>query len=50
MSGPCAAATGCCPKGGADPAWLDGLEAQMSELGVAMAMARSEVVRLLVGP
>jgi DNA replication and repair protein RecF len=34
-------------EGRADPTWLDGLEAQMSELGVAMAMARSEVVRLL---
>lgn len=34
-------------EGRADPTWLDGLEAQMSELGVAMAVARSEVVRLL---
>ncbi|MDF1608378.1 DNA replication/repair protein RecF [Hoeflea sp. YIM 152468] len=32
-----------------DPAWLDGLEAQMTELGVAMAMARNEVVSLLSG-
>ena len=34
-------------EGRTDPAWLDGLEAQMAELGVAMAMARSEVVSLL---
>jgi DNA replication and repair protein RecF len=34
-------------EGRADPAWLDGLEAQMAELGVAMAMARNEVVSLL---
>lgn len=33
--------------GRADPAWLDGLEAQMAELGVAMAMARGEVIDLL---
>ncbi|KGF69265.1 recombinase RecF [Hoeflea sp. BAL378] len=36
-------------EGRADPAWLDGLEAQMVELGVAMAMARTEVVSLLSG-
>ena len=36
-------------EGRADPAWLDGLEAQMTELGVAMAMARNEVVSLLSG-
>ncbi|MDP2121252.1 MAG: DNA replication/repair protein RecF [Hoeflea sp.] len=36
-------------EGRADPAWLDGLEAQMVELGVAMAMARDEVVSLLSG-
>ncbi|WP_417410635.1 DNA replication/repair protein RecF [Hoeflea sp.] len=34
-------------EGRADPTWLDGLEAQMTELGVAMAMARNEVVSLL---
>ncbi|OCW57538.1 DNA replication/repair protein RecF [Hoeflea olei] len=34
-------------EGRPDPAWLDGLEAQMAELGVAMALARSEVVSLL---
>ena len=34
-------------EGRTDPAWLDGLEAQMAELGVAMAMARNEVVSLL---
>ena len=34
-------------EGRTDPTWLDGLEAQMAELGVAMAMARNEVVRLL---
>ncbi|WP_420406659.1 DNA replication/repair protein RecF [Hoeflea sp.] len=34
-------------EGRPDPAWLDGLETQMSELGVAMALARSEVVKLL---
>lgn len=36
-------------EGRADPTWLDGLEAQMAELGVAMAMARNEVVSLLSG-
>lgn len=36
-------------EGRTDPAWLDGLEAQMTELGVAMAMARNEVVSLLSG-
>tara|TARA_R110002020_G_scaffold114717_2_gene263888 strand:- start:1219 stop:2370 length:1152 start_codon:yes stop_codon:yes gene_type:complete len=36
-------------EGRADPAWLDGLEAQMVELGVAMASARDEVVSLLSG-
>ena len=34
-------------EGRGDPTWLDGLEAQMAELGVAMAMARNEVVSLL---
>ncbi|MEQ8482082.1 MAG: DNA replication/repair protein RecF [Hoeflea sp.] len=34
-------------EGRPDPAWLDGLETQMSELGVAMALARNEVVKLL---
>lgn len=34
-------------EGRSDPVWLDGLEAQMTELGVAMAMARNEVVSLL---
>lgn len=34
-------------EGRPDPTWLDGLEAQMAELGVAMAMARAEVVSLL---
>ena len=32
-----------------DDSWLSGLEAQMAELGVAMAMARAELVRLLAG-
>lgn len=36
-------------EGRPDPAWLDGLEMQMTELGVAMAMARNEVVSLLSG-
>ena len=36
-------------EGRADPTWLNGLEAQMVELGVAMAMARDEVVTLLSG-
>jgi len=36
-------------EGRPDPAWLDGLEVQMTELGVAMAMARNEVVSLLSG-
>ena len=31
----------------ADPAWLDAIEAQMAETGVAMAAARRELVRLL---
>lgn len=35
--------------GRADPAWLDGLEGQMAELGVAILMARQEVVGLLSG-
>jgi DNA replication and repair protein RecF len=30
-----------------DPAWLDAIEAQMAETGVAMAAARHELVRLL---
>ncbi len=30
--------------GGADPAWLDGLEAQMAETGVALAAARLDFV------
>ncbi|MEM5471216.1 DNA replication/repair protein RecF [Hoeflea sp. AS60] len=34
-------------EGRFDPTWLDGLEAQMAELGVAMAIARNEVVSLL---
>ena len=32
-----------------DDSWLSGLEAQMAELGIAMALARAELVRLLVG-
>lgn len=36
-------------EGRADPVWLDGLEGQMAELGVAMALARREVVDLLSG-
>lgn len=31
----------------ADPAWLDAIEAQMAETGVAIAAARRELVRLL---
>ena len=34
-------------EGRIDPTWLDGVETQMAELGVAMAMARREVVSLL---
>jgi DNA replication and repair protein RecF len=36
-------------EGGADPAWLEGLEVQMAELGIAMALARRDAVRLLAG-
>ena len=36
-------------EGRADPVWLDGLEGQMAELGIAMLMARQEVVSLLKG-
>lgn len=36
-------------EGRADPVWLAGIEAQMAELGVAMLMARREVVSLLAG-
>ena len=32
-----------------DDSWLSGLEAQMAELGVAMALARAELMRLLAG-
>jgi DNA replication and repair protein RecF len=32
---------------GGDPAWLDAIEAQMAETGVAIAAARRELVRLL---
>ena len=32
-----------------DWAWFDAIEAQMAETGVAIAAARSELVRLLVG-
>ncbi|PWW00146.1 DNA replication and repair protein RecF [Hoeflea marina] len=34
-------------EGRADPVWLDGLEGQMAELGIAMAIARQEVVGML---
>jgi len=33
----------------ADPSWLDGIERQMAETGVAVAMARGELVSLLRG-
>lgn len=36
-------------EGRLDPAWLDGLEMQMAELGIAMAMARRDLVALLKG-
>ena len=32
-----------------DDSWLSGLEGQMAELGIAMALARFELVRLLAG-
>lgn len=32
-----------------DDSWLSGLEAQMAELGIAMALARAELVDLLAG-
>ncbi|TPW26098.1 DNA replication/repair protein RecF [Pararhizobium mangrovi] len=34
-------------EGRTDPVWLDGLEAQLAELGVAIALARRELVALL---
>ncbi len=34
-------------EGRMDPVWLDGIEAQMAELGVAIAMARRELVAML---
>ncbi|HET7413818.1 MAG TPA: AAA family ATPase, partial [Pararhizobium sp.] len=34
-------------EGRPDPVWLDGIEAQMAELGVAIAAARTELVGLL---
>ncbi len=36
-------------EGRADPVWLTGLERQMAELGIAMALARQEMLGLLVG-
>ncbi len=36
-------------EGRPDPAWLDGIEQQMAELGTAIAMARRELVALLGG-
>ena len=35
-------------EGRFDPAWLDGIERQMAELGVAIALARREMVTLLI--
>lgn len=35
-------------EGRFDPAWLSGLEQQMAELGIAMALARREMLALLV--
>ena len=36
-------------EGSADPAWLDGVEAQMAGLGTAIAAARQELMGLLTG-
>ena len=36
-------------EGRLDPAWLGGLETQMAELGIAMALARRDLVALLKG-
>ncbi len=36
-------------EGRADPVWLTGLERQMAELGIAMALARQEMLGLLAG-
>ena len=36
-------------EGGDDPRWFDAIEAQMAELGVAIAAARAELVNLLAG-
>lgn len=35
-------------EGGADPVWLTGLERQMAELGIAITLARREMLGLLV--
>lgn len=35
-------------EGRMDPAWLDGIEMQMAELGTAIALARRELVAMLV--
>jgi DNA replication and repair protein RecF len=36
-------------EGRPDPVWLTGLERQMAELGIAMALARQEMLGLLAG-
>ncbi|MBP1857650.1 DNA replication/repair protein RecF [Rhizobium herbae] len=36
-------------EGRADPVWLTGLERQMAELGISMALARQEMLGLLAG-
>ncbi|WP_426129606.1 DNA replication/repair protein RecF [Pararhizobium sp. PWRC1-1] len=36
-------------EGRPDPVWLTGLERQMAELGISMALARQEMLGLLVG-
>lgn len=36
-------------EGRMDPVWLDGLEEQMAELGIAIASARQEFVKMLIG-
>ena len=36
-------------EGRADPVWLTGIERQMAELGISMALARQEMLGLLAG-
>ena len=42
-----ARATGCWMEGGRDPRWLDAVEREIAELGIAVAVARAETVTRL---